>query len=215
MHKTQLRTSQLGAAGLEITRVGFGARAIGGGWEFGWGPQQDEEPVAAIHRAAELGISWIDTAAAYGSGRSERVAGRALEGLAERPYLFTKASLLDDAWRPPQPAPPQDPARQQATLRPRHRRAAHPGRPRARPPAPHTLRPATPRPGTRDLPPRDRTRRDPPPTPKPTSRSTSSTTRPATAWPWPSQRPVRPPRHRHHLNGIAPPAPPAATAPAG
>jgi aryl-alcohol dehydrogenase-like predicted oxidoreductase len=97
MFKTQLRTRQLGATGLEITRVGFGAWAIGGGgWEFGWGAQQDEESIAAIRRAVDLGINWIDTAAAYGFGRSERVVGQALEGLADRPYVFTKASLLDD-----------------------------------------------------------------------------------------------------------------------
>ena len=96
MYKTQLRTSQLGATGLEITRVGFGAWALGGGGERGWGPQDDEESVAAIHRAVDLGINWIDTAAAYGFGRSERVVGRALEGMAERPHVFTKASLLDD-----------------------------------------------------------------------------------------------------------------------
>jgi aryl-alcohol dehydrogenase-like predicted oxidoreductase len=97
MQRTQLKTSPLGTTGLEITRVGFGAWAIGGGgWEFGWGPQQDEESIAAIHRAVELGVNWIDTAAAYGFGRSERIVGRALEGLSERPYVFTKSSLLDD-----------------------------------------------------------------------------------------------------------------------
>jgi aryl-alcohol dehydrogenase-like predicted oxidoreductase len=96
MYKTQLKTTSLGATGLEITRVGFGAWAIGGGGERGWGPQDDEESIAAIHRAVELGVNWIDTAAAYGFGRSERVVGRALEGLSERPYVFTKASLLDD-----------------------------------------------------------------------------------------------------------------------
>jgi aryl-alcohol dehydrogenase-like predicted oxidoreductase len=96
MYKTQLKTSQLGATGLEITRVGFGAWAIGGGGERGWGPQDDEESIAAIHRAADLGINWVDTAAAYGFGRSERVVGQALESLAERPHVFTKASLLDD-----------------------------------------------------------------------------------------------------------------------
>ena len=93
----QLRTTQLGETGMEITRVGFGAWAIGGGgWEFGWGPQEDEESVASIHRALELGVNWIDTAAAYGFGRSEQVVGRALEGLDDRPYVFTKCSLLDD-----------------------------------------------------------------------------------------------------------------------
>ena len=97
MDKTQLTTSQLGTTGMAITRVGFGAWAIGGGgWEFGWGPQQDDESVAAIQRAVEVGINWIDTAAAYGFGRSEQVVGRAIAGLDERPYVFTKASLLDD-----------------------------------------------------------------------------------------------------------------------
>ena len=92
-----LRTAKLGQTGMEITRVGFGAWAIGGGdWEFGWGPQQDDESVAAIDRALELGVNWIDTAAAYGFGHSERVVARALAGRAERPYVFTKASLLDD-----------------------------------------------------------------------------------------------------------------------
>jgi aryl-alcohol dehydrogenase-like predicted oxidoreductase len=95
MEKTQLATTQLGATGLEITRVGFGAWALGGGWEFGWGPQDDEESIATIHRALELGVNWIDTAAAYGFGRSEEVVGRALEGLTTRPYVFTKASLLE------------------------------------------------------------------------------------------------------------------------
>ena len=98
MHATQLKTSTLGATGLEITQVGFGAWALGGGGDRGWGPQDDEESAAAIHRALELGINWIDTAAAYGFGRSERVVGQALAGLSEdeRPYVFTKASLLDD-----------------------------------------------------------------------------------------------------------------------
>ena len=96
MYKTQLRTSPLGATGLEITRVGFGAWALGGGGDRGWGPQDDEASIAAIHRALELGVNWIDTAAAYGFGRSERVVGQALAGMIERPYVFTKASLLDD-----------------------------------------------------------------------------------------------------------------------
>jgi aryl-alcohol dehydrogenase-like predicted oxidoreductase len=96
MEQTTLKTTELGSTGMEITRVGFGAWAIGGnGWEFGWGPQDDDESIAAIHRALELGVNWIDTAAAYGLGRSESVVRRALEGLDQRPYVFTKASLLD------------------------------------------------------------------------------------------------------------------------
>jgi aryl-alcohol dehydrogenase-like predicted oxidoreductase len=100
MPKTQLKTAQLGTTGMEITRVGFGAWAIGGGgWEFGWGPQEDEESIAAIHHALEQGINWIDTAAAYGFGHSEQIVGRALEGVSERPYVFTKASLLEGPGR--------------------------------------------------------------------------------------------------------------------
>src|SRR5207302_1068139 len=100
MTATRLATNRLGATGLEITRVGLGAWAIGGGgWEFGWGPQEDDESISAIHRALDLGVNWIDTAAAYGFGRSEQVVGRALEGLHERPYVFTKCSLLEGPGR--------------------------------------------------------------------------------------------------------------------
>jgi aryl-alcohol dehydrogenase-like predicted oxidoreductase len=96
MTLTQLTTKQLGQTGLQITRVGFGAWAIGGGgWEFGWGPQDDDQSIAAIQQALEQGINWIDTAAAYGFGRSERIVGRALQGVTERPYVFTKCSLLE------------------------------------------------------------------------------------------------------------------------
>src|ERR1700733_4957189 len=96
MFQTQLKTMQLGQTGLEITRVGFGAWAIGGGgWEFGWGPQDDDQSIAAIHQALEHGINWIDAAAAYGFGRSEQIVGRSLEGVAKRPYVFTKCSLLE------------------------------------------------------------------------------------------------------------------------
>jgi aryl-alcohol dehydrogenase-like predicted oxidoreductase len=100
MHQSTLATTELGQTGLEITRMGFGAWAIGGGdWEFGWGAQDDEQSIAAIHRALEQGINWVDTAAAYGFGRSEQVVGRALQGLAERPYVFTKCSLLEGPGR--------------------------------------------------------------------------------------------------------------------
>jgi aryl-alcohol dehydrogenase-like predicted oxidoreductase len=86
-----MRTVMFGRTGLEITRVGFGAWALGGGnWDWGWGAQDDEESIAAIHRALELGVSWIDTAAQYGLGHSEEVVRRALEGLDPRPLIFTK-----------------------------------------------------------------------------------------------------------------------------
>ena len=91
-----MRTTVLGRTGVELSRVGFGAWALGGGgWEWGWGAQSDEESVAAIHRALELGINWIDTAAQYGFGHSEQVVGRALAGLEPRPYVFTKCSQLE------------------------------------------------------------------------------------------------------------------------
>jgi len=90
-----LRT--LGESDLRITPIGIGAWAIGGGnWEFGWGAQDDKESIAAIHAGLDLGINWIDTAAAYGLGHSETVVGKALQGLQTRPYVFTKCSLVWD-----------------------------------------------------------------------------------------------------------------------
>jgi aryl-alcohol dehydrogenase-like predicted oxidoreductase len=91
MAKTRVKTTELGKTGMEITRVGLGAWAIGGGgYDWGWGTQDDEDSIAAIHHALGLGINWIDTAAQYGFGHSEEVVGRALEGLDERPFVFTK-----------------------------------------------------------------------------------------------------------------------------
>jgi aryl-alcohol dehydrogenase-like predicted oxidoreductase len=91
MGVTAIRTGPLGETGLEITRVGVGAWAIGGGgYDWGWGSQDDEDSIAAIHRAFELGVNWIDTAAQYGFGHSEHVVGRALAGLERLPYVFTK-----------------------------------------------------------------------------------------------------------------------------
>ena len=95
MHTT-LATRRLGGTDMEITTVGFGAWAIGGGdWAFGWGPQDDEQSIATIRYAAERGINWIDTAAVYGLGHSEEIVRRALEDIppAERPYVFTKCGL--------------------------------------------------------------------------------------------------------------------------
>lgn len=79
---------------MSITPIGFGAWALGGGgWAYAWGPQDDSESVAAIHRALDCGINWIDTAAAYGLGHSEEVVGCALKGMTRRPYIFTKCQL--------------------------------------------------------------------------------------------------------------------------
>ena len=94
-----METKQLGPTDLHITPIGFGAWAIGGpDYAFGWGPQDDDESVAAIHRAVDAGINWIDTAAVYGLGHSERVVARALKsiGSSRRPYVFTKCSLVWD-----------------------------------------------------------------------------------------------------------------------
>jgi aryl-alcohol dehydrogenase-like predicted oxidoreductase len=84
-------------ADLKITRLGFGAWALGGGgWQFAWGPQDDNASVEAIHRALDLGVNWIDTAAVYGFGHSEEVVARALNGRTPRPYVFTKCGLIWD-----------------------------------------------------------------------------------------------------------------------
>jgi aryl-alcohol dehydrogenase-like predicted oxidoreductase len=92
-----LEKRTFGKTGLEITPIGFGSWAIGGsGWRAAWGPQDDDEAVGAIRRAVELGINWIDTAAVYGLGHSEELVARALKGVSERPYVFTKCSLVWD-----------------------------------------------------------------------------------------------------------------------
>jgi aryl-alcohol dehydrogenase-like predicted oxidoreductase len=92
-----LRT--LGNSDLQLTSIGFGAWAIGGGnWEFAWGPQDDNESIEAIHRALDLGINWIDTAAVYGLGHSEEIVGRAVRSHAgPKPLVFTKC---ERRWRP-------------------------------------------------------------------------------------------------------------------
>ena len=85
---------QLGNTDLQLTPIGFGAWAIGGGdWEFAWGSQEDSDSIAAIERALELGINWIDTAAIYGLGHSEEVMAKALKTSAHKPLVFTKCSL--------------------------------------------------------------------------------------------------------------------------
>src|ERR1700716_1676452 len=88
---------QLGTSDLRITRIGIGAWAIGGGkWEFAWCPQNDTDSIEAIHAGLDQGLNWIDTAAVYGLGHSETIVGRAVKGLANPPYVFTKCSLVWD-----------------------------------------------------------------------------------------------------------------------
>jgi aryl-alcohol dehydrogenase-like predicted oxidoreductase len=94
-----MNNRKLGNTGFLISPIGLGAWAMGGGgWEFAWGPQNDDDSKAAIHRALDLGINWIDTAAAYGLGHSEEVVARALKKIprSDRPYIFTKCSLIWD-----------------------------------------------------------------------------------------------------------------------
>ena len=108
-----LTTAPFGTTGMSITRVGFGAWAIGGGWAHGWGEQDDNASVTAIRHAVESGVNWIDTAAVYGLGHSEDVVARALApyGDADRPYLFTKCGLVwDDDDRSAEPRNSGDPA---------------------------------------------------------------------------------------------------------
>jgi aryl-alcohol dehydrogenase-like predicted oxidoreductase len=86
-----MQKKRLGNSDLELTPVGVGAWAMGGGgWAFAWGPQDDDQSIAAIHEALDRGVNWIDTAAVYGLGHSEEVVARALAGRSNRPYVFTK-----------------------------------------------------------------------------------------------------------------------------
>jgi aryl-alcohol dehydrogenase-like predicted oxidoreductase len=91
-----VQTVTLGRTGLAISRIGFGAWAAGGSeWFHGWSNQSDEDSIAAIERAVELGVNWIDTAAAYGFGHSEEIVGRVLAGVRDPPYVFTKCAALE------------------------------------------------------------------------------------------------------------------------
>jgi aryl-alcohol dehydrogenase-like predicted oxidoreductase len=92
-----METRRLGHTELDLSVVGLGTWAMGGGdWAYGWGPQADEESIAAIHKALDLGINWIDTAAVYGLGHAESVVARALEGLSQDVIVATKCGLVWD-----------------------------------------------------------------------------------------------------------------------
>ena len=92
-----METKRLGKSDLFITPVGFGSWAVGGGgWQFAWGEQDDSQSIAAIHRALDLGMNWIDTAAVYGLGHSEEIVSKAVAGVSNQPYIFTKCSLVWD-----------------------------------------------------------------------------------------------------------------------
>ncbi len=90
-----METKRLGNSDMDLTRIGVGAWAMGGGgWAFGWGPQDDDASIAAIRTALDAGVNWIDTAAVYGLGHSEEVVARALEGIPQKPYVFTKCERV-------------------------------------------------------------------------------------------------------------------------
>lgn len=91
----------LGSTGFDISPIGFGSWATGGGgWEWAWGPQDDADSIDALHRAIELGVNWIDTAPAYGLGHAEEIVGRAIRHLEEPPLVFTKCGRTwDDSGR--------------------------------------------------------------------------------------------------------------------
>jgi aryl-alcohol dehydrogenase-like predicted oxidoreductase len=95
-----MQTKKLGNSDMELSPLGFGSWAVGGAdWQFSWGPQDDGDSIAAIHKALELGVNWIDTAAVYGLGHSEEVVARALKGASKKPYIFTKCGLVWDEKR--------------------------------------------------------------------------------------------------------------------
>ena len=91
-----MQTKKLGNSDMEITRVGLGAWAIGGTWDWGWGAQEDQDSINTIVKAIESGINWIDTAPIYGLGHSEKVIAKALKALPNKPYIFTKCGLVWD-----------------------------------------------------------------------------------------------------------------------
>src|SRR5689334_1178915 len=92
-----METRALGNSEMRLSPIGLGTWAIGGGgWAFGWGPQDDEDSTATIHRALDAGVNWIDTAAVYGLGRAEEVVGQAVRERSEKPYIFTKCERVWD-----------------------------------------------------------------------------------------------------------------------
>ena len=88
-----MQKRRLGNTDMDITTVGLGTFALGGeGWPAAWGPQDDNDSIATIQRALDLGINWIDTAAVYGFGHAEEIVGQALKGRSDRPFIFTKCA---------------------------------------------------------------------------------------------------------------------------
>jgi aryl-alcohol dehydrogenase-like predicted oxidoreductase len=91
-----MQTHPLGKTEIHLTTLGLGTWAIGGPWDFGWGPQEDAESIATIQQALDLGVNWIDTAPAYGLGHAEEIVGRAIKGRRDRVIIATKCGLVWD-----------------------------------------------------------------------------------------------------------------------
>ncbi len=92
-----MKKRKLGYTDLDLTVIGLGTWAIGGGgWQYAWGPQDDELSIQTIHKAMDLGINWIDTAAVYGLGHSEEIVGKAIKGMKGRPIIATKCERTWD-----------------------------------------------------------------------------------------------------------------------
>ena len=103
MVATRMHFRSFGRHGIHCSEIGFGGWAIGGSW----GAQSDRDSLAALHRALDLGVNFIDTAAGYGSGRSERLIGQVLRertaaGSNTRVYVATKTPPTAGIW-PPSP----------------------------------------------------------------------------------------------------------------
>lgn len=90
-----MKISQLGISNMWLTSIGFGAWAVGGdNWAYSWGPQDDDASLAAIHKAIDLGVNWIDTAPIYGLGHSEEIVGKAVRESSVKPFIFTKCGMV-------------------------------------------------------------------------------------------------------------------------
>jgi aryl-alcohol dehydrogenase-like predicted oxidoreductase len=94
-----VRTRKLGKSEVELTTVGLGSWAMGGPWEFGWGPQNDDDSIRTVRSALDEGINWIDTAPAYGHGHSEEVVGKVLRDVSQKPIIATKCGIIWDKTR--------------------------------------------------------------------------------------------------------------------
>ncbi len=91
-----MRKRKFGKSGPELTLVGLGTWAIGGPWQWGWGPQDDNDSIAAIQAALDAGINWIDTAPVYGFGHAEEIVAKAVKGLRQKIFIATKCGLVWD-----------------------------------------------------------------------------------------------------------------------